>query len=241
MDIRRSELRSPSASPEAASSNEEVRLKWQQRLCQVYNNGSIVDVELDNAVAKPTVSIPDQPDEGIYDFRLFSRNVKTNHACHQWINRVRIESPTPVTKEPGFVHPRRSEDYYFTGTRLDIERRRYEEATVNGEQVLKESRAKWPGFELPWRVTTILERNAPKRSTPSTTFAQVTTAGKRRRNGKKKRIATRIRTRAQSEREAVLKRTEVEKQAMEAEKRNRRNREKKIKRREKARAMKKEV
>ncbi|KAI4130202.1 MAG: hypothetical protein LQ341_006489, partial [Variospora aurantia] len=239
--IRRSELRSPSASPEAASSNEEVRLKWQQRLCQVYNNGSNVDVELDNAVAKPTVSIPDQPDQAIYDFRLFSGNTKTSHACDQWINKVRIESPTPVTKEPGFVHPRRSEDYYFTGTRSDVERRRYEEATVNGDQVLKESRGKWPGFELPWRVTTILERNAPKRSTPPTTFAQVTAAGKRRRNGKKKRIAIRIRTRAQSEREAVLKRTEVEKQAMEAEKRNRRNREKKIKRREKARAMKKEV
>lgn len=102
-----------------------------------------MDVELDNAVAKPTVSIPDQPDQAIYDFRLFSGNTKTSHACDQWINKVRIESPTPVTKEPGFVHPRRSEDYYFTGTRSDVERRRYEEATVNGDQVLKESRGKW--------------------------------------------------------------------------------------------------
>ncbi|KAL9012395.1 MAG: hypothetical protein Q9173_002835 [Seirophora scorigena] len=237
--VRRSELRSPSASPGAVSPSEELKLQWQQQICQVYTSAFEVDAQPDNAAAKAIRPPLDPLDEETYDFRLFSGKAKTDHPSSQQISKVRIESPTPVTEEPGFVHPRRSEDYYFTRARSDVERRRYEEATVDGEQVLKESRAKWPGFELPWRVTHITERNAPRQSTQSTTLVQVTAPGRRKRNGKKKRIAIRLRTRAQNEREALLKRTKADKEALESEKRNRRNREKKIKRREKARAMKK--
>lgn len=141
--VRRSELRSPSASSDAVSSSEELRLQWQQQLRQVYSSPFEVDAQPDNAAAKAIRPPLDPSDEETYDFRLFSGKAKTHHPSRQQINKIRIDPPTPVTKEPGFVHPRRSEDYYFTRARSDGERRRYEEATVDGEQVLKESRAKW--------------------------------------------------------------------------------------------------
>lgn len=62
---------------------------------------------------------------------------------------------------------------------------------------------------------------------------------KRKRPGKKRRIATRTKAQARRKREEILQTAEAEKAAFLMEKRSRRNREKKLKRREKARSQKK--
>ena len=60
-------------------------------------------------------------------------------------------------------------------------------------------------------------------------------AGKRKRPGKKRRTAVRIKTQARKKREEVIRVAEAERTEFLTEKRTRRNREKKLKRREKAR------
>ncbi|KAI4168471.1 MAG: hypothetical protein LQ343_006358 [Gyalolechia ehrenbergii] len=217
--------------------NEEARTQWQLQLDLVYKNNK---TELDNG--KPgkdnsaATGAIEELDEEAYEFRLFSTKPGKPQASRDQPSKVRIWSPEPVTREPGFVHPRRPEVYNFSGPG-EIARSQYEAAAIEGEDILKEARVKWPGFELPWRVTT-LTTDRSKRSTGVTAIAPAEVTGKRKRSGKKRRIAIRIRTQAQRGKEEALREEEAYKEQFEKERRNRRNREKKVKKREKARAMK---
>ncbi len=143
--ISRSDLRSPSSSPDAVSSTVDIRTQWHRQLARVYSNGPEVQhtPELTDGAAQPAKPAPDQSDEDAYEFRLFSGRKHTAQASGQQTTRVRIESPNPVSKEPGFVRPSRPENCYFTGAGADLDRKRYEEAAVEGERVLKEAQARW--------------------------------------------------------------------------------------------------
>ncbi|KAL8941516.1 MAG: hypothetical protein Q9216_002198 [Gyalolechia sp. 2 TL-2023] len=258
LSVRRSELRSKSFSPETSS--EETRTQWQWQLDLVYNEQKptpdIGKTENGDAAIKQAV---EDPDEQAYEFRLFSARSDKPRGSGDQPPKVHIGSPKPASREPGFVHPRRPEVYCFPGSG-EAARIHYEATAIEGEEILKEARVKWvrklhcypvlvftallttvfqPGFELPWRVTT-LTSNYCKRSSGLTTIAQAESTGKRKRSGKKKRIAMRIRTQAQRRKEEDLRQAESCKQELEREKRNRRNREKKVKKREKARAMKRD-
>lgn len=142
--VRRSELRTPSPLDNVPPSKE-VREQWQQQLDQVFSNGleSQHTREPDSDAAQLAGRLPDQSRVEAYEFRLFSSKAKTTQASGQEITKIRIESPTPVSGEPGFVRPRRSEDYYFTFANGDVERERYKEVAVDGERILKEAHARW--------------------------------------------------------------------------------------------------
>ncbi|KAL9029432.1 MAG: hypothetical protein Q9196_002326 [Gyalolechia fulgens] len=238
ISVSRSELRSKSSSPNLSSSGEEARTQWQVQLDLVYeddppglDNGK---PEKDSTAATGAI---EEPDEEAYHFRLFSARPGRRQGSGDEPPKVCIRSPEPVTRDPGFVQPRRPDGYYFS-RHGEAGREQYKAVAIEGERVLEEARVKWPGFELPWRVTTVTTKLS-KRPKGATVIAQAEATGNRKRSGKKRRIAMRIRTQAQRGKEEKLRQAEACKEELEKEKRNRRNREKKVKRREKARAIKK--
>lgn len=139
--ISRSDLCEPSSSPDPAFSTEDVREQWRHQLEKVYSNGyeSQHGPHAATGAAQPPEPVPDQSDEDAYEFRLFTRKKQTAQPA----TKIRIESPPPVSKEPGFVRARRSESYYFTGAGADKERGKYKEVAVEGERVLKEAQSRW--------------------------------------------------------------------------------------------------
>ncbi|KAI4254191.1 MAG: hypothetical protein LQ352_003238 [Teloschistes flavicans] len=228
--VRRSDLRSSSPSPDSALSDGEAETQWRRQLDQVYE---VQVTELTHAAIH-------EPAEEAYDFKLFSSSKCRNDAgiTATPLPKIVLRSPEPESTEPGFVRPRRSDDYYFTGLRSSEEQEQYSDVAVDGGDVVKQSQSKWPGWELPWRVTKIKvhsDKRAPEAATPP----EPGDSGKRKRIGKKRRIAIRLKLQARKKQEDSAKRTEAEKEAQEREKRTRRNREKKVKRREKARGLKK--
>ncbi|KAL8735884.1 MAG: hypothetical protein Q9181_002633 [Wetmoreana brouardii] len=254
--ISRTELRSPSFSPDLVSADEGTKIQWQRQLDQVYQGD--VDVEQDHGTSKPIVKPTqaiDEPDDGAYEFKLFASKHKQDPGSISQPTKIVLESPSPGLGEPGFVRSRRPEAYYFTGFRTKEQLGLYGEAAVEGEDVLKESRSRWactkcnhephssylglrPGFALPWRVITI---KSPSYKPAVKTISEEETKGSsgRKRKGKKRRIAIRMRLQIKEECVEKAKLTEAEKEMLERERRNKRNREKKVRRREKARQQKK--
>ncbi|KAL8834244.1 MAG: hypothetical protein Q9170_003831 [Blastenia crenularia] len=231
-----------SSSETIFSPAEEDRLQWQRRLNLVYNSNGI-DFGGNKPEEGPTAATPviEEPDEQAYEFRLFSaRSGKFYDSGHQ-PPKVQIASPEPLSGEPGFVRPRRFDDYYFAG-HDEVKRKRYELVAVEGEDVVKEAsmkRVSALGFEVPWRVISITNKIS-KPPTEKLAKTQGEAGGKRKRKGKKTRIAIRLKTQAQRVKEEMSKQTEARKEEMEREKRRRKNRGRTVKRREQARATKKE-
>ena len=81
----------------------------------------------------------DQPEEG-YEFRLFSRpsskplDTKALAGSHQ---RIVLRSPSPINDEPGFLKPRRSEQYYYTGVSTAEKLEHYRMAAVTWEEIVR--------------------------------------------------------------------------------------------------------
>ena len=86
-------------------------------------------------------------------------------------------------------------------------------------------------MELPWRVTVIKTRQLSRVVAPEDQLQAQTT--RKKRNGKKRRIAIRRRCEARAATELLVRQVQVEKEAAERDKRTRRNREKKVKRKQK--------
>ena len=77
--------------------------------------------------------------ENGFEFRLFSTSTKERALgdLDNVAQRVNLKSPTPVTTEPGFVQPRRSDTYYFANKVSAEQKEDYERAAVSGEDVRK--------------------------------------------------------------------------------------------------------
>ncbi|KAL8674589.1 MAG: hypothetical protein Q9168_001032 [Polycauliona sp. 1 TL-2023] len=232
--VRRSELRSRSSSA-ASTSIDEAKEQWRHKLDLAYK--AAISEQSTCDTTGTCVTPPEMPgdlDEEAYEFQLFSQKSRQSAASTLQPPKILLRSPSPETKEPGFVRIARSQDFYFTGAVTLHDRRQYQEAAIEGERVLSESQTAWPGSQLYWRLTT-LTCPPEKQGNANPEISGTVPAGKRKRPGKKRRIAVRIKTQARRKREEVIRVAEAEKTEFLTEKRTRRNREKKLKRREKAR------
>ncbi|KAL8676225.1 MAG: hypothetical protein Q9186_007239 [Xanthomendoza sp. 1 TL-2023] len=235
--VRRSELRSKSSSPDPVKSYDDVKNQFRRQLDQLYQHG--ISEQQTNPVepSEECQGAIDDINEEAYEFQLFSQKPEQSTISAPQPPKILLRSPSPENKEPGFVHPTRSPYYYFTGAESRDRRLQFQNVAVEGHDVQKESQAKWPGFELPWRVTTITLHSSKQTVAPSRITGALE-SGKRKRVGKKRRIILRTKLQALKERQEAARLAEVEKEALATEKRSRRNREKKLKRREKARSRK---
>ncbi|KAJ4856236.1 hypothetical protein T069G_09604 [Trichoderma breve] len=127
---------------------------------------------------------------------------------------------------------------YYLVTDLSPEKKhQYEMAAVSGEDILARSKIREWGLELPWRVTNIkVTRKARPGEGVNITGADDEQQAKRKRLGKKSRIAMRKKARAKEQAEAAAKQKMADKEEQVKEKKKRLNKLKKARRKAKRKA-----
>lgn len=153
-----------------------------------------------------------------------------------------------LASSDGTVVTKRPLSFYVRGKLGDEERRRLQYSAVSGAEVLRRSRERAWGLELPWRLvklsvvpqaqarSLVVASSKPSSAKPS--GHETDAKSKRRRPGKKKRIALRIKEKARKEKEAAEAQKKLTKEEHLKEKKKRLNRERKLKRRQKEREKK---
>tara|TARA_R110002003_G_scaffold141_8_gene12934 strand:- start:3368 stop:4084 length:717 start_codon:yes stop_codon:yes gene_type:complete len=175
-----------------------------------------------------------EPDEDETELRLFATSASDAPKTHT----IRLSSPGAGDGAPGFV-TKKPRSFYFADEPTSEEGSRLEAAAIDGRTVLDLSTQPWPGCALPWKVQKISAAGLTKEvlvGHPPRLVAIEDVAQKRKRKGKKTRIAIRKKMQATKD-----KREEQERLAeADREKRTRRNREKKLKKKAKAQVKKTE-
>ncbi|ORY15425.1 hypothetical protein BCR34DRAFT_642906 [Clohesyomyces aquaticus] len=170
------------------------------------------------------------------ELRLFAAPASSAPQSH----KIRLTSPDAENGDPGFV-VKRPRSYYFAD-RVDSEREKeLQAAAVESEMVLQMANEPWPGCALPWKVWTISPAGIKKAvlvGHPKSLVTVEEKPQKRRRKGKKTRIALRKKLQATQIKLAEKEKLTKEKEEAEREKRTRRNREKKVKKKAREKAKK---
>lgn len=186
-----------------------------------------------------------KPDEEEFEFRLFSTSSKT--AAPAKVILAASDDEDAPQGEGAFTVPVRPTSYYMAGDPTPEQRERYRWAAVAGEDIVLGARKRAWGLERPWRVIRLTVPNKSLAGLPTIargTLAYASeggeqeTAVKRKRPGKKRRIATRIKAKAEKEKREAEEKHKMSKEEHLKEKKKRLNREKKLKRRAKEREKK---
>ncbi|KAF2263662.1 hypothetical protein CC78DRAFT_617449 [Lojkania enalia] len=170
------------------------------------------------------------------ELRLFAPSCSTAPESH----KIRISSPDATTREPGFI-VKKPRSYYFTAEITSRRERELKASAISGDMIVELSKEPWPGCALPWKVRTISPAGIKKAvlvGDPKTIVRVEERVKKRRRKGKKSRIALRKKLQATKDKKAEQERMTKEKEDAEREKRTRRNREKKVKKKSRDKAKK---
>ncbi|KAL7931164.1 hypothetical protein V8C35DRAFT_118353 [Trichoderma chlorosporum] len=165
-------------------------------------------------------------DEG-YTFRLFSTAGPASKVVLEDYNKV-VE---------GKLLRGRPLSYYLVTDVSPEKKHEYEMAAVSGEDVLARSKVREWGLELPWRVKHIeITRRARRGEGDDLARAEDARQAKRKRPGKRLRIAMRTKARAQEQAEAAAKHKMADKEEQVKEKKKRLNKLKKARRKAKRKA-----
>ncbi|OTA08101.1 hypothetical protein A9Z42_0090390 [Trichoderma parareesei] len=129
---------------------------------------------------------------------------------------------------------------YYLATDVSPEKKHeYEVAAVSGEDVLARSKVRHWGLEMPWKVISIkVTRKARPGEVANHAQVQSEQQARRKRPGKKSRIAMRKKARAQAQAEEEAKKKIADKEEQIKEKKKRLNRLKKLRRRAQKKAEK---
>lgn len=178
-----------------------------------------------------------------FEFRLFSTSATTAAPAKVVLDASDDEDAD--LGRGGFTVATRPVEYYVAGEPTAEQLERYRYSAVTGEDILLGARRRAWGLERPWRVVRIaLPVKGAKSSKTKTTPAaarpgdEVDLAEKRKRPGKKRRIAMRVKAKAEKERREAEEKHKQSKEEHLLEKKKRLNREKKLKRRAKEREKK---
>ncbi|ROW02639.1 hypothetical protein VSDG_01605 [Cytospora chrysosperma] len=174
-------------------------------------------------------------EEEEFEFRLFSTSSKTAAPTKVVLSASDDEGEQG---EGAFLMPARPVTYYMAGEPTPEQREGYQQAAVTAEDILAGAGKRAWGLERPWRVVKITVSSGKSPGGPRGVVSATLTAkgqedegAKRKRPGKKRRIAMRIK--AKAERAQVDQKMSKEEHLR--EKKKRLNREKKLKRRAKER------
>lgn len=169
-------------------------------------------------------------DLGEFEFRLFS--------APDAPSKVVLEDEQAPLGE-GALENQRPLSHYLVRDVSESKKREYLAAAVSGEDIVERSMWRSWGMEMPWKVTRILVAKKSKRD-EGERMQGVVEGGedvkKRRRPGKKTRIAVRMKVKAGKERAEVDAKKAVDKEEHLKEKKKRMNRLKKLRKRAKKKA-----
>jgi hypothetical protein len=166
-------------------------------------------------------------DLGEFEFRLFGAASAPS--------KVILEDETAVQGEGALAH-KRPLSCYLAGKASGSKKQEYLAAAVAGEDIVDRSR--WPswGMELPWKVTHLIISKKPRPRKGEAMVGVIKgeeSDGKRKRPGKKRRIAVRIKVGAKKEKDELEAKKSIDKEEHLKEKKKRMNRLKKMRKRAK--------
>ncbi|KAF1961231.1 hypothetical protein CC80DRAFT_500530 [Byssothecium circinans] len=225
--VGRHELLSPQTSPRSSPDpafTELIRSRTHEQFD--FRN---VDTTMDSAQEEIIAS------EDEVELILFAAPANT-HQSH----KIRLSSPDATTAEPGLFLKKPS-SCYFADELTSEKETKYSAAALTGEEVMDMAKTPWPGCALPWKVHTITAAGLKKAVLVGHPPALVTveeTDPRRRRKGKKSRIALRKKVQTVKQKNKERSRLAKDKEEAEREKRTRRNREKKVKKKAREKAKK---
>ncbi|KAI9158690.1 hypothetical protein HJFPF1_06688 [Paramyrothecium foliicola] len=174
---------------------------------------------------------PTAEDEG-YMFRLFSTSNP--------VSKVVLDDDDEELQGEGGLVRGRPISYYWAKNVPVARKQEYQFAALSGDEVIARSSRRSYGLELPWKVTTITVTKLPQGNNKTSAGADTDdpTISKRRRPGKKRRIAIRTKQRAEKAKEEATAKQNLVKEEHLKEKKKRLNRLKKLRKRAKAKEMK---
>lgn len=164
------------------------------------------------------------PDEAEFEFRLFSTSAPSQRVVLATGNDEEHKGPAISSRPISF---------YLRGELSAEEKARFQFAAVTGAEVLAEAKKRAWGLEVPWRVTKIVVSTNYKREPKFQAATESLKTQGRKRPGKKKRIALRIKEKARKEALTAVEKQKMTKEEHLREKKKRLNRERKLKRRQK--------
>lgn len=240
---------------DAQDDDAEVRAKMNERLAGLLG--------LDLAAPAPAASSLEQQNEDgggddddhkqdeEFEFRLFSTSSKT--AVPAKVVLAASDDEDAPHGEGGFTVPVRPTSYYVAARPTPEQLEMYRWAATSGQDILLGARKRAWGLERPWRLVRLkvprkslagldlppADADAATAATPQATLGHANeddeqqTAVKRKRPGKKRRIASRIKAKAEKEKREAEEKNKMSKEEHLKEKKKRLNREKKLKRRAK--------
>ncbi|KAJ4423495.1 hypothetical protein N0V82_001820 [Gnomoniopsis sp. IMI 355080] len=254
--VRRDELYGSSSEAEGhsqadAAEDAEVRAKLNARLSSLLG--------LDLASAGPTPEQPAEPpqeagadqeekaDEEEFEFRLFSTSSKA--AAPVKVVLAASDDEDADLGDGAFTVPERPSSYYFAGEPTPEQLHMFRQSALAGDDVVLGARKRAWGLERPWRIIRLggQSKSAGRPSVRGSNVKVVATAApianegdqqKRKRPGKKRRIATRTKAKTEKEKREAAEKQKMTKEEHLKEKKKRLNREKKLKRRAKEREQK---
>ncbi|KAK0752389.1 hypothetical protein B0T18DRAFT_426868 [Schizothecium vesticola] len=194
-----SSSRASSPTPGSDTAKTETEAALSARLARLI---SLALPPLPNDDNVPMPDAQEDKEEEEFEFRLFSTSAPTQH-----VNLAEEVHQGPAISQ-------RPVEFYVRGALTEEEKARFRAAAVSGEEVVRGARGRAWGLEVPWRVGEAKVEGEAKG---------------RKRPGKKRRIALRIKVKAAKEAEAK----KMSKEEHLKEKKKRLNREKKLKRRQK--------
>jgi hypothetical protein len=206
-----------------------IRAKLNERLSRM------LDLDLEPQISGDGGPEPMDQDEPELEFRLFSTSAP----------KVVLPDDDEFQGDGGILSARPTSFYLKDFT--PEERERFREVAVSYADITQGARQRAWGLEVPWRVTKITLKSCSTStvaSQPGSKSKQQAgedeEMGKRKRPGKKRRIALRIKDKERKEKERIRKEKEeaneknrMTKEEHLREKKKRLNREKKLKRRQK--------
>ena len=143
---------SRSSSIEEADGDGTLEGRYNERLKQLYDLEPQEDIvptkgQIDDG-EHVSAEVPVDENEESYNFRLFAKNVQSAQPVpsqnpSESLQKIVLRSPSPANSEPGFVNPRRPEEYYFTGV-LNVEQAEcFRQSAVSGEHILEGLGKSW--------------------------------------------------------------------------------------------------
>lgn len=207
-------------------------------------NQDVGDADDDQPEDSASVGQPAAAEEA-FEFRLFSTGGAARVVLEPEDDRLGGGREGGITSE-------RSLSFYVRGELSLEEHARFQNTAVGYDDVLRAAAQRAWGLELPWKVTHIAVK--PRKGAGASVEIRVgkgnpqqtsEDSGKRKRPGKKRRVALRMKEKAKKEneearrqREEAMGKSKLDKEEHMKEKKKRLNRERKLKRRQKEREKK---
>lgn len=137
--VQRSDIASQSSSAEVSALDAASREQLEKSYYHKLRDWCVNENELDMKPGAVRGDVIVEPNEDVFQFRLFSKK----SSLVPGTQRIVLRSPTPTNQNPGFLVSSRPDSYYFTNASSIEKTQQYQQAAVTGEDIVKGLNGIW--------------------------------------------------------------------------------------------------